>query len=103
MSKCTKRELTYEEAETIALEALSFLAEDTARLARFLSMTGLGLADLRAGADNPCVLASVLGHLMEDESLLLVFSSSAGIAPESIGKACGQIASSSRNAPRGPA
>lgn len=104
MSKCPKGELTYEEAETIALEALSFLAEDAARLGRFLSMTGLGLAGLRAGADNPCILASILSHLMEDESLLLVFSSTAGIAPESIGEACRLMGSGSASASRrGPA
>jgi len=76
-----------EEAERIALLALKFLAEDGQRLGRFLSLTGIGPDELRASAGEREVLGAVLGHLLEDESLLLMFVSGVGLAPEDISKA----------------
>lgn len=76
-----------EDAERIALLALRFLAEDGARLGRFLSLTGLGPDELRASAGERHVLAAVLGHILEDESLLLLFVGNHGLPPEDIGGA----------------
>jgi hypothetical protein len=81
-----------ESAETIALSALAFLADDGARLGRFLALTGLGPGELRQEARSPRILAAVLGHLLQDESLLLVFAAShlaagQGIAPAHIAPA----------------
>jgi hypothetical protein len=42
---------------------------------------------MRARADTPELLLAVLEHLSADESLLLVFAASHGIAPESIARA----------------
>ena len=75
------------DAETIALRALGFLAEDPERLGRFLALTGMGPADLREGAQTPQVQLAILEHLMQDEGLLLVFTASSGIAPEAIAPA----------------
>lgn len=75
------------EAESIAVSALAFLAGDVGRLGRFLALTGMGPGELRAQARAPRVLAAVLAHLMEDESLLLVFCAHDGIKPELIGPA----------------
>jgi hypothetical protein len=75
---------TLEAAEAIALQGLAFLAEEPARLQRFAAVTGLELGGLRARAGTPELLWAVLEHLAGDESLLLVFSASRGIAPESI-------------------
>ena len=69
------------QAEQLGLMALTFLAEDGERLVRFLSLTGTTPADLRAGAGQPSMLAAVLGHLLEDEPLLLVFTSMKGVDP----------------------
>jgi hypothetical protein len=80
-----------DQAETIALTALGFLAEDVQRLGRFLAVTGLGPAELRAEAGSARVLAAVLDHLMKDESLLLVFAASSAIAPELIAAAHRQL------------
>jgi hypothetical protein len=74
-------------AETIALSALAFLAEDPPRLGRFLALTGVGPDELRTHARAPRILAAVLGHLLQDESLLLVFASSHDIDPELIAPA----------------
>ena len=76
-----------EAAEAIALQGLAFLAEEPQRLQRFVTVTGLDPAELRARADTPELLWAVLEHLAGDESLLLVFAASRGIAPEAIAPA----------------
>lgn len=73
-----------EEAETLALAALTFLAADPARLDRFLSLTGLTSEGLVESAHSRPVLAAVLGHLLDDESLLLTFAANAGCDPASL-------------------
>lgn len=74
-------------AESIGVSALLFLAADTQRLANFLTMTGLGPAELRAEMRSPHMLAAVLEHLLQDESSLLVFCASDAIPPEEIAPA----------------
>lgn len=74
-------------AEEIAANALAFLAADAARMMQFLQATGVTLDDLRGEAGSPRVLAAVLDHLVQDESLLLVFTSSIGLPPEDVGRA----------------
>jgi hypothetical protein len=84
-----------EAAETIALQALAFLAEDPARLARFLKLTGLEAGDVRARAGTTELMLAVLEHLDADEPLLLVFASGSGVAPDRIGRAIGLLAEES--------
>ena len=74
-------------AEELALKALTFLAEDTDRLVRFLSLTGTTPDSLRAGAGQPQMLAAVLGHLLEDERLLVAFANEKALDPTSIAPA----------------
>ena len=78
---------TREAAEAIALQGLAFLAEDAERLRRFVMVTGLDPGELRARAETAELLSAVLDYLAGDESLLLVFTSSRGIAPQSIAPA----------------
>ena len=73
-----QRELDQDAAETIAIAALAFLAEDGGRLGRFLALTGVGPETLRMHAHQPDTLAAVLQHLLADESLMLVFCAEAG-------------------------
>jgi hypothetical protein len=70
-----------EEAEAIAVAALGFLAAEPSRVARFLALTGVEPAELLAGAGRPAMQASILEHLLGDESLLLAFATHAGVAP----------------------
>jgi hypothetical protein len=74
-------------AESIGVSALLFLAGDPQRLGRFLTLTGVGPAELRAEARAPHMLAAVLEHLLQDESLLLVFCASDGVPPADIAPA----------------
>jgi hypothetical protein len=69
-------------AVAIAAQAIAFLATDEDRLGRFLVLTGLSPAELKAGLGQPAFLGAVLDHLLGDEALLLAFAESAGLAPE---------------------
>ena len=85
--------MTLEEAEVIGLRALAFLAEDEARLSRFLALTGLTGEELSMRAADTATLCAVLDHLAGDESMLLVFTASASLPPERIGPASELLAS----------
>ena len=87
MPQRARTTMTLEDAEIIGLKALSFLANDEARISRFLALTGLSAGDLRAQAGEASMLQAVLEHLAGDESLLLVFAADAAVAPDRIGPA----------------
>ncbi len=70
--------------QSTAIAALGFLASDPDRLARFLSVTGLGPHNLRDAAAGAGFLASVLDYLAADERLLLAFAADQGAAPEDV-------------------
>jgi hypothetical protein len=76
--------LTRDDAETIAIRAIGFLAEDTRRIGRFLSLTGMEPETLMTGAESTPVQVAVLDHLLGDESLLMVFCGHAASAPETV-------------------
>lgn len=73
-----------EEAEIIGLNALGFLASDGERLQRFMDLSGLDVAAIRAGASSPAFLGGILDHLLSDESLLLIFAEEQQMRPERI-------------------
>ena len=76
-----------DQAESIGVAALLFLASDPQRISGFLTLTGIGPADLRANAHAPDMLAAVLDYLLQDESLLLVFCASEAIPPGDVAPA----------------
>jgi Protein of unknown function (DUF3572) len=73
-----------EEAETIALRALGFIAEDEDRIGAFMGETGISPDDLRLSATSPDILAAVLDYITRDESLLLMFATNTDVPPERI-------------------
>jgi hypothetical protein len=76
-----------EEAESLAIMALGFIAAEETRLVRFLSVSGYAPADIRAEAGSPDFLAGVLDFLLGDESLLLVFTSHSDVDPADVAAA----------------
>jgi len=70
-----------ETAESVGVAALSFLAGDSERFSRFVSLTGIGPEKIRAAAAEPGFLAGVLDHVTADESLLRAFSAERGFDP----------------------
>lgn len=73
-----------ERGETIALKALEYLAGDEDALNRFLEVTGMAVADLKAGAGDIGFLAGILDYFLQDEALLLAFAEAEELAPETI-------------------
>ena len=76
-----------DEAQSIAILALSFLARDQDRLDRFMGWTGLAADDLAQAVTNPDMLGGVLDYLLTDEALLIEFADDADLAPEDPAKA----------------
>jgi hypothetical protein len=83
----TSPRLTREAAETLAVQALAFIAEDPQALSRFLDASGLAAEHIRMAARQPRFLAGVLEHMLTDESLLVAFAQSAGIDPGHVARA----------------
>jgi hypothetical protein len=71
-------------AESVAIQALSYLAEDTDRLGRFLAITGMDPRRIRAAAAEPDFLAGVLEYVSADEPLLVAFAEHAGLKPQDV-------------------
>ena len=69
------------EAEVIALKILTFLAADDERLGRFLRMTGISPAALRANAAQPEFFAGVLQYVLQNEALLVECAAGCEIDP----------------------
>lgn len=68
-----------ETAETLALQALAWLAADKDRLTQFVSVTGAGIDSLSNRAQDPDFLASVLDFLLADEALMMAFCDAEGL------------------------
>jgi hypothetical protein len=76
-----------EQAQTLAISALSFLASEPDHLGGFLAATGVGPGDIRKAAHDPNFLSGVLDYFAGDEALLVAFADHAGIDPGEIERA----------------
>lgn len=74
-------------AREIATDAFLFLISEPAQLVRFLDTSGIDPTTLSARATDPELLAFVLDHVLQDESLLLTFAANAQVTPERIAAA----------------
>ena len=71
-------------AQSIALQAVVWIANETDTLRHFLSATGMSELDLRARIEEPEFLAAVLDFLLMDDDWVLSFAKFAEIAPEDL-------------------
>jgi len=76
--------ITRKIAESLAIQALGFMASDPERLGAFLAATGVGPEAIRRAAADPSFLAGVLDYVAADEPLLLAVAEQAGLAPQEI-------------------
>jgi Protein of unknown function (DUF3572) len=76
-----------EVAEIVAVQALSFVAGDPARLGAFLAETGIGPETLRSAAADPRFLASVLDFVLRDDATVKAFASASQLHPTNIAAA----------------
>jgi hypothetical protein len=88
--------VTRELAESLAVQALTFIAAEPERLGRFLALSGLGPADIRHAARESRFLAGVLDDVAGDEALLVEFAGDAGIDPAQIARAHAILARNNR-------
>jgi hypothetical protein len=73
--------LRQKEAESLAIQALAFIAGDSARIGPFLAATGIGPEMIRAAAREPDFLRGVLDYVAGDDGLLVAFATETGINP----------------------
>jgi uncharacterized protein DUF3572 len=85
-------EVTRETAEMLAIQALSYIAQEPERLSRFLAVTGLEAQSLRDAAREPNFLLGVLDHLAGDERLLTEFAAQFELTPETVIRARNALA-----------
>jgi hypothetical protein len=76
-----------EHAETLAIQALSWLATHEEILQQFLNTTGAAPGDLRARAAEPEFLGFVLDFILRDDETILGFCDAAGTAPDAVHRA----------------
>ena len=76
-----------EAAESVAIQALTYIAGDPDRLGGFLAATGIGPDEIRAAAAEPGFLAGVLAYLASDEPLASAFAADIACAPADIARA----------------
>ena len=75
-------QLSADAAETTALQALAWLIGNEELLPVFLGATGASEADLRARAEDPAFLASVLEFLTMDDAWVMAFCDGHDLAYE---------------------
>lgn len=73
-----------QQAQTIAVTALSYIAADPVLLPRFLALTGIEAGAIRQAAREPGFLAGVLQFVVAHEATLLGVSQATGIAPKAL-------------------
>lgn len=78
------KKISQERAESVALQAFSYIAGDEPRLSRFLNVTGLTPETIRAAATSPGFLAAMLDYVAADEKLLLDLAEHLKAKPERI-------------------
>ena len=76
-----------EVAEIVAVQALSFIADDPTRLGAFLAETGIGPQSLRAAAGDPQFLVSVLDFVLRDDATVKAFAKQSELHPTNIAAA----------------
>ncbi|PWR04037.1 DUF3572 domain-containing protein [Meridianimarinicoccus roseus] len=79
--------LTLSEAETVALQALDYIAGTDDLLHVFVNATGIEAARLPGAAQDPEFLAAVLDFVLMDDAWVLGCAEAAGIVPEAVPRA----------------
>ncbi|MDV7340547.1 DUF3572 domain-containing protein [Terasakiella sp. A23] len=71
-----------EQAEIIAIQAITFIGAHEQSLNALMAQSGMGLDDLKENMTDPSFLAGVLDFLLGDEGGLLAFCDHIGLPPE---------------------
>lgn len=82
-----------EDAETVALNVLGFLAESPQALETLMNQSGLDSSTIRKRATDRDFLAAVVDFLMTNEELLVDFCESRRIDPKTVKLAAHELSS----------
>jgi hypothetical protein len=77
-----RRAPTREDAETMAIQAIGFLAADEDLFLRFVNLTGLSIEEIKGRMSDAALLGAVLDFILADERLLLAFAEAMDLPPE---------------------
>jgi len=69
---------------TLPFDLITFLAQDEERFGNFLALTGLGRQDFLSHLAEPAFQAMVLDQVMQDQSLVLEFTTAHGLPPDAV-------------------
>ncbi|MBC2837096.1 DUF3572 domain-containing protein [Paragemmobacter straminiformis] len=69
-----------EQAETVGLQALAWLAGEDELFGSFLGASGAGAEDVAAAAGRPEFLGSVLDFVMMEDAWVMAFCDASGLA-----------------------
>ena len=86
-----RRPETNEDAATLGLNALVWVIGDDTRRDRFLALTGIDPAELRARAGDPGFLAQLLGHLEGYEPDLVACAEALDVTPTALVRARAEL------------
>ena len=84
--------MSRENAQALALEALSWVLGNEDLCQHFMAEAGLQPADLRQGADDPAFLEGVLDFVMQQDLRVRDFSSASGHPPMAVAEARARLA-----------
>ncbi|MPQ92925.1 MULTISPECIES: DUF3572 domain-containing protein [unclassified Thioclava] len=73
-----------ENAHTLALQTLGWLAGREDLIGAFLANSGASVDDLRTQASDPDFLAGVLDHVLQDDQVVLDCAQDLGVQPEAL-------------------
>jgi hypothetical protein len=79
----------------LAAAGLGFIAADETRLQRFLTLTGLDPAMIRAAAAEPGFALAVLDFIGEDDATTLAFAAENGLSGDDVAAARQKLAGAS--------
>lgn len=77
-----RRKLSTEDAETLGLQALAFIAGEERALLGLIAESGLAPDSLGRAAGDAAFLGCVLDFMLRDEALLLAFCDAQDLPPE---------------------
>ncbi len=79
--------MNLEQAQTLALNALAFIAADENLLQGFMATTGIDQESLQLAADKPEILGGALDYLLANDVLIAQFADAHGLDPTHTAKA----------------
>ena len=83
--------LSRDRAETLAAQALAWLAQDPDRIGAFLGWAGTGPDALRARLRDPGLMIAVLDFLMLEDATVIAFCAEHGYDPLDVMRARGGL------------